>query len=577
MLFTASLDGSQETPAVTTNGKATAWALLSADMKTLTYRLTYARLDTTATAAHFHTAPVGVPGPVVHGIALAGNTSSGTWSEIPDSLIRRLLRGEMYLNIHSSLHPGGEIRGQLMPAGGMGFTIAMDGAQETPSGVQTGATGTGFAYFDADTANMLVFRATWAGLSDTATASHFHVAPVGTGGGVVHPVDLTGDSTVTGAWTAFPDSIYAVGARGNLYYNVHTKAHPGGEIRGQLVSVTGQRFLIAMDGSQETPSSVSTPAKGTGWGILAPDGSSLTYRFSYAGLDSTFTASHFHVGAPGVGGPVVQEIPFDGNTATGTWTGIQDSTLARMLQGNAYANIHSRKHPGGEIRGQLYAVTEPAFTIAADAGQETPPGTSGGKGTGYVVLDSSGLLITWRVTIAGLSDTLSAAHFHVGPVGVPGPVIQPISFIDSTTAGSVTGFPDSIMTDLVNGMLYFNAHTHTKPAGEIRGQVLYVPGTVTSVRQISSAAPASFSLAQNYPNPFNPTTAIQFSLGASAHVTLRVYNLLGQQVATLVDEVRPAGVYQATFDAHALASGVYFYRLTSGSGLTTAKKMLLLK
>ncbi|HEX9080473.1 MAG TPA: CHRD domain-containing protein [Desulfuromonadaceae bacterium] len=573
ILFTASMDSSQETPPTKSPAQATAWVLLSADMSTLTYQVTYAHLDTTFTAAHFHIGAPGVAGGVVHPISFTGNTSSGSWTQLPDSVVRQLLRGNLYLNIHTVRYPGGAIRGQLKPAPGMGFSISMSGAQETPP-TQTGGAGTGFAYFNPDSANMLFFRVTFAGLSDSAIASHFHIAPVGVAGNVIHPVPLT-DSTVAGSWT-FPDSVYALAIKGLLYYNVHTKKYPGGEIRGQLVSATGQRFTIKMDGAQETPPNTSR-AKGSGWAILSPDGASLSFRITYAQLESTYTASHFHTGAPGVGGPVVHPFNFTGNTATGTWTQLQDSILGRLLQGNVYANIHTAKRPGGEIRGQLFPEGAPVFTISADAAQETPPTTSKGKGSGFAVLDSSALLISFQVTIAGMGDTVTAAHFHSAPIGVPGPVIHPVSFVDSTTSGNWTGFPDSVVERMVRGGLYFNAHTKPFPGGAIRGQLLYAQTPVTSVQEIPGAVPASFSLAQNYPNPFNPTTAIQFSLNSATHVTLRVYNLLGQEVATLVDEVRPAGVYRATFDAHALSSGVYFYRLTTGAGQAEARKMVLVK
>ncbi len=85
-----------------------------------------------------------------------------------------------------------------------------------------------------------------------------------------------------------------------------------------------------------------------------------------------------------------------------------------------------------------------------------------------------------------------------------------------------------------------------------------------------------FSLLQNYPNPFNPTTTIMFSVGTYGHASLRVYDVLGREVATLVDEVRDAGAYEAVFDASGFASGVYFYKLESGSFVQT-KKMLILQ
>lgn len=88
--------------------------------------------------------------------------------------------------------------------------------------------------------------------------------------------------------------------------------------------------------------------------------------------------------------------------------------------------------------------------------------------------------------------------------------------------------------------------------------------------------PVTFALAQNYPNPFNPVTTIAYSLPAATHVTLEVFNVLGQKVSTLVDNDQAAGDHLATWDAARHASGVYLYRITTGEAVET-KKMLLLK
>jgi len=88
--------------------------------------------------------------------------------------------------------------------------------------------------------------------------------------------------------------------------------------------------------------------------------------------------------------------------------------------------------------------------------------------------------------------------------------------------------------------------------------------------------PENFSLSQNYPNPFNPTTTIEFSIPKTELTNLVVYNILGEQVKTLLDEEKPPGNYSIQFNARSLASGIYFYRLHAGSFVET-KKMLLLK
>ncbi len=91
-----------------------------------------------------------------------------------------------------------------------------------------------------------------------------------------------------------------------------------------------------------------------------------------------------------------------------------------------------------------------------------------------------------------------------------------------------------------------------------------------------TGAPTEFALDQNYPNPFNPTTNISYAVPADSRVTLKVYNNLGQEIATLVDDNMTAGRYVATWDANGVAAGTYFYRIQAGSTVLT-KKMTLLK
>ena len=88
--------------------------------------------------------------------------------------------------------------------------------------------------------------------------------------------------------------------------------------------------------------------------------------------------------------------------------------------------------------------------------------------------------------------------------------------------------------------------------------------------------PGDFALLQNHPNPSNPSTVIKYELPMDASVTLKVYDVLGKEVAILVDGFKQGGYHQVSFDARSLASGVYFYRLTAG-GRTVTRRMLLMK
>lgn len=92
----------------------------------------------------------------------------------------------------------------------------------------------------------------------------------------------------------------------------------------------------------------------------------------------------------------------------------------------------------------------------------------------------------------------------------------------------------------------------------------------------SSSLPTSYQLQQNYPNPFNPTTTVAFALPQASHVKLSVFNILGQQVETLVDSDMPAGEHSVEWDAGRFSSGIYFYRLEA-DGFTQTRKMAFIK
>ncbi|MCH7772420.1 MAG: T9SS type A sorting domain-containing protein [Bacteroidetes bacterium] len=101
-------------------------------------------------------------------------------------------------------------------------------------------------------------------------------------------------------------------------------------------------------------------------------------------------------------------------------------------------------------------------------------------------------------------------------------------------------------------------------------------GTIVSVNEDMPASPIEFTVSQNYPNPFNPIANIKFRTSNFGFVSLKVYDVLGNEIRTLVNEEKPAGEYQVTFNGSNLASGVYVYRLKT-NGKIVSKKMILLK
>lgn len=107
---------------------------------------------------------------------------------------------------------------------------------------------------------------------------------------------------------------------------------------------------------------------------------------------------------------------------------------------------------------------------------------------------------------------------------------------------------------------------------------------VVSVEGENSETPKIYFLSQNYPNPFNPTTKIEYQLPVQSKVALKIFNILGEEVTTLINEVKSAGKYSVEFNGNRLASGVYFYRIeavasstSSGQVFIQIKKMVLIK
>jgi hypothetical protein len=99
---------------------------------------------------------------------------------------------------------------------------------------------------------------------------------------------------------------------------------------------------------------------------------------------------------------------------------------------------------------------------------------------------------------------------------------------------------------------------------------------VIGINQISSIVPDKFTLEQNYPNPFNPSTVIRYSLIENGFTNIKIYNSIGKEVETLVNQKQSAGTYEVTFDGTGLSSGIYFYTLRA-NGISETKRMTLLK
>jgi Secretion system C-terminal sorting domain len=171
----------------------------------------------------------------------------------------------------------------------------------------------------------------------------------------------------------------------------------------------------------------------------------------------------------------------------------------------------------------------------------------------------------------------NVSQYANGSGGQIWPFVESLSYANDTLkTGAMGGFP---LGDLYHWWPAQYAQWKTQEDAEhTRIDTWLESGKdpLTGIKQTGENVPAKYELSQNYPNPFNPTTNIDYTIPTSGFVTLKVFNILGQEVATLTNGYQKSGNYTATFNASNLASGVYLYRLEAGS-VSITKKLVLLK
>jgi len=357
--FTGVIDGAQSVPSVST--AANGWAVfnVSKHQGQVRFYVVTNSLSGTITAAHLHTGAVGVNGPVAQDLAtyIVGNTIVGVFTPSA-GVISSLMAGNIYLNVHTTANPGGEIRAQLKMDDKIAFDAWLDGAQQTPT-ITTAAKGVASVKVNT-TFDTLFYNVFTNGLSGTINSAHFHLGAVGINGAVAVDITpgisgnkITGFVTGTAVTTSFVNSMLS----GGVYLNIHTTANPGGEIRGQVYRVMREGFTFSMDGTQQVPS-VSTSGSGSGMVSINRDQDNAHFMLVTAGVTST--GIHIHKGLTGQSGGVAYDLSiiYTNNGAFGYWkstdvTPFLISNSAQFNKDSMYVNLHTTANAGGEIRGQV--------------------------------------------------------------------------------------------------------------------------------------------------------------------------------------------------------------------------------
>lgn len=353
--FEITLSGNQQVPM---NGSMqTTTATIELDENLMQIR---AELDVSAvsgfSAAHIHSGAIGQNGEVV--FATTDGSYAGTGVDITsvtDEQITALMSGQWYVNLHTNDFPDGELRGQIVNSDTSIITFKLSGSQEVPA-IDSDAMGYGYATYN-HTSMEVVVRAVTMGLED-ATAAHIHTGDAGTNGNVF--VGLLQSTEDMNTWATPDETIidaetFTTLMAGGHYVNVHTPAHPSGELRGQILTDNFRLYAFKLTGEQEVPA-IMTSAFGDGYALVNKDNFALEIMVITSGVEDA-TAAHIHTGNEGENGGVLAPLEQSANDPS-IWMTASDlmidaDTYLVLANGGHYINVHTPLTPSGEIRGQI--------------------------------------------------------------------------------------------------------------------------------------------------------------------------------------------------------------------------------
>lgn len=510
-VFRAFLSGANEVPSVSVLGGGVVMAELIDDE--LLVSGSFAGLESDYNAAigsHIHMAFAGSNGGVLFNLVpeLDSDNRGGIYEVGANTITltgadqNALLGRMMYVNIHSTEVPSGELRGQVLPEANYVFNAYLAGGQESLPVLSRG-----YGVFHGEVrGSRLTVTGSFSGLESDyngAIGSHLHKGFFGQNGPVILGLmpTLSADNRSATYSPMGNSAMLSQGLKDSLrsraiYANVHSTNIPSGELRGQMLQESRAYFFAPLSGSDEVPMPVNTPAAGAT--VLELIGNTATVSGSFAGLQSNIDltiagGAHIHDGLPGQAGPILSllETEVGSDDRSGVFMAVDNritlssGKIDSLRDGFFYVNIHSEDVGSGELRGTFLPQAQAYFTSTFSGANEVDPVVSNGKGALVAALNGSTLTLAASFSeLDGDFDpnVAGGSHLHRAGNGMNGPVFQVLNVTTPDPTDLGTGFytlsENSFMLSageidsLFGAMVYFNLHTTTEPSGEIRGQIL---------------------------------------------------------------------------------------------------------
>ncbi len=588
LLFTARLDGENNTTVTNPDANGIASLFLNRDRDTLFVNIATGNLGGSITGAHIHTGQPGEDGPVLINLSdfVEQNVirTTITGSDL-DTLFSQMLQGNTYVNIHTEDPIAtGTARGQIKLERDFGFYTNLDTAQEIPAPQNSEAFGSGNFIIDQNDDSMRV-AVVASGLSGDAVGAHLHFAPAGQNGPViVNLTDLIRDGSRISGTIAVPDSLKSgklksYVAEGQIYLNVHTLENQPGEIRGQaLVSTDLYLDAAVTPEGVENGQLVATDVEGAGHGYINGAFDSFRYYFVY----ETENLS----GAPVTVGfyrddVLVKTVMANDGVIAGEWTAedatqpLTEDMVRGLLYGEISLRISTAVNPAGELEGTLIRALREGYAYELDTEQEvpTPTVTKTPMGGGMVSIDSRRSNAHIMLAYDSLSGPAIGGHIHLGVPGETGPVLFGLPLENNaafTYWTEASGFTPQNELQFRRDSMYVNIHTDQNTAGEIRGNVTrdYAISSVTSGVVEFDGLATDYSV---FPNPVADEVNVTLNETLEQEIGVRIIDVTGKPVASAKLDAGAKAIRIATSN---LSAGTYILTLSVDGNVLASEKLM---
>lgn len=578
ILFTARLDGQNNTTVSSPNAKGIANFFLSSNRDSLFVNVAVSNLSSAPALMQFQEGNAGEDGPVVLAfdtIIVQNKLNTVITDTNLSKILPQLISGELYFNVYSSdLPAAGDARGQINLERDFSFFANLDTAQEVPVSMGTAI---GSANFKLDqNGDSLTVKLVTARLSSEITGIHLHKGFTGENG----PVILNLTPFITGGridtLVAVPDSLKgtlkSLVNAGNVYVNLHTTTNPSGEIRGQAKVSTDLYFdLFASPEQLAAPQTFPANVAAAGHAYLNATFDTLRYFIVYE--EDSLTGAPIVTAITTNGAPTKTLTPAEG-VISGIWTATEATPLTvlsitALLTDQAGFTMNTAFNAAGELSGTFNRAMRDAYVFDLDTTQivDTVEVSSRPLGAGMISVNTRGTNAHYMMAYDSLSGPAAFVAIHKGIAGENGEAILPISRVEGGAFGYLTsadGFTPASTAIFQSDSAYVLVGTLTNTEGEIRGNLSRNYATQSTPTAIFEQGNANFSELISYPNPANAVLNLRFTSTINGSATVELVSLEGRTLSSKSVNLN-AGNNELSLITEALDQGLYLVRIVANN------------